>query len=259
MSSWEGSEPVTRGEWLSGADPLEMVNAVADGVTDRKLRLFLVACCRRLWHLPAVPGLRNAAQAAEQFADGECSQEELERAARAAHAELDSADEDQGWPWLRKAGGAVLAACLPAGYLGNPVGSFAGRYVRGSYWVMRAVDAAAEAVARHAASVTEGDRDGILEQALAGERAEQCRLLRDLVGDPFRPAELCPSWLAWNGGTVVGLAGTIYRERTFDMLPVLGDALEDAGCDDVQVLAHCRSRGPHVRGCWLLDALLGKG
>src|SRR5262249_34823869 len=111
--SWEGGEAVTRDEWLSGTDPLEMVNAVADGLTDRKLRLFLVACCRRLQHLPAGPGLREAVEVAERFADGTCGQEEMERAARAAGEEVDTANQGQGWPGLSKAGTAVFVACLP--------------------------------------------------------------------------------------------------------------------------------------------------
>ena len=66
------------------------------------------------------------------------------------------------------------------------------------------------------------------------------------------------AWLAWNGGTVPRIAQAIYAERAFDRLPVLADALEDAGCANADVLAHCRSGGEHVRGCWVIDLLLGK-
>ena len=69
---------------------------------------------------------------------------------------------------------------------------------------------------------------------------------------------LDPAWLAWNDGTVRRLAAAIYEERAFARLPVLGDALEEAGCRDEGVLTHCREPGPHVRGCWLVDLLLGK-
>ena len=64
--------------------------------------------------------------------------------------------------------------------------------------------------------------------------------------------------LRWNGGTLTGLARTIYEGRRFAELPILADALEDAGCDDDDLLAHCRGGGEHVRGCWVLDHLLGK-
>jgi len=76
---------------------------------------------------------------------------------------------------------------------------------------------------------------------------------------PFRPAPAVdPSWLAWNGGTVAKLAAAIYDGGRFADLPVLADALEEAGCDSPDLLRHCRGGGGHVRGCWLLDLLLGK-
>ena len=65
-------------------------------------------------------------------------------------------------------------------------------------------------------------------------------------------------WLAWNDGTVVKIAQGIYQERAFDRLPILHDALLDAGCDDEDILAHCKSAGPHVLGCWVIDLILAK-
>jgi hypothetical protein len=91
------------------------------------------------------------------------------------------------------------------------------------------------------------------------EQAVQARLLRDLFGDQFRPASVDPGWVAWNSDTIPKLALAIYDERRFADLPILADALEDAGCTDREILAHCRSQGPHVRGCWVVDLLLGKG
>ncbi len=97
------------------------------------------------------------------------------------------------------------------------------------------------------------------------ERAAQCDLLRDLFGNPFRHDSLSPAVLAWNGGIVVRLAQAAYDERqlpegTLDngRLAVLADALEEAGCADAAILSHCRSGGEHVRGCWVIDLLLGK-
>ena len=84
-------------------------------------------------------------------------------------------------------------------------------------------------------------------------------MMREVFGNPFRPAPaIDPSWLAWNGGTVRKLAQAIYDDRAFDRLPVLADALEDAGCNDAELLSLCRGPGPHARGCWALDLLLGK-
>jgi len=87
------------------------------------------------------------------------------------------------------------------------------------------------------------------------ERSLQSQLLRCVVGNPFRPVAVDPPWLTSN---VSALALGIYDERAFDRMPILADALEDAGCDDAEMLNHCREPGPHVRGCWVVDLLLGK-
>jgi hypothetical protein len=82
--------------------------------------------------------------------------------------------------------------------------------------------------------------------------------IREIFGNPFRPVSVDPSWVAWNDGTVVKLAQAIYDDRTFDHLPILADALEEAGCDNADILNHCRKPGVHVRGCWVVDLILGK-
>jgi hypothetical protein len=89
------------------------------------------------------------------------------------------------------------------------------------------------------------------------ERVARCDLIRDLIGNPHLPLPVTadPSWLT---STVVSLAHGIYQDRAFDRLPILADALQDAGCDNEDVLNHCRSEGPHVRGCWVVDLVLGK-
>jgi hypothetical protein len=84
-------------------------------------------------------------------------------------------------------------------------------------------------------------------------------VLRCIFGSPFRPAPaLDPAWLAWNDGTVAKLAAAIYDARRFADLPILADALEEAGCADAAILAHCRGGGEHVRGCWAVDLLTGR-
>jgi hypothetical protein len=87
------------------------------------------------------------------------------------------------------------------------------------------------------------------------ERPVQSDLIRCIFGNPFRPITLSPTWLT---STAVALAQAIYTDRAFDRLPILADALEDAGCDDADLLSHCRGEGPHVRGCFVVDLLLGK-
>jgi hypothetical protein len=86
----------------------------------------------------------------------------------------------------------------------------------------------------------------------------QADVVRCVFGNPFHKESLDPSWLAWNDGTVVKLAQGIYDEQAFDRLPILADALEEAGCANADILGHCRQPGPHVRGCWVVDLVLGK-
>ena len=86
-------------------------------------------------------------------------------------------------------------------------------------------------------------------------KVEAVNCLRCVLGNPFRPVAVVPSWLT---STVVALAQGIYEDRAFDRMPILADALQDAGCDNDDILNHCRQSGEHVRGCWVVDLLLGK-
>jgi hypothetical protein len=88
-----------------------------------------------------------------------------------------------------------------------------------------------------------------------GEKEAHAGLLRDLFGNPFRPVSVDAGRLT---PSVVMLASAIYDDRAFDRLPILADALEEAGCQNDEILAHCRQAGEHVRGCWPVDLILGK-
>jgi hypothetical protein len=91
------------------------------------------------------------------------------------------------------------------------------------------------------------------------ELVAQAALLRDIFGNPFHPSPpLPPAVLTWNDGAVRRIAEGIYEGRAFDRLPILADALLDAGCDNEELIQHCRGDGPHVRGCWAVDLILGK-
>jgi hypothetical protein len=90
------------------------------------------------------------------------------------------------------------------------------------------------------------------------EQYPQAALVREVFGNPFRPPSILDSsWLSWQGGTVLRIAQVVYNDR-LDDLPILGDALQEAGCTDEEILRHCRQPEEHVRGCWVLDLLLGK-
>ena len=83
-------------------------------------------------------------------------------------------------------------------------------------------------------------------------------LVRDIFGNPFRPVVIDPAWLRWHDSLAVSMARRMYDSRDFTNMPVLADSLEEAGCTDRGILSHCRSGGEHVRGCWVVDLLLGK-
>jgi hypothetical protein len=94
--------------------------------------------------------------------------------------------------------------------------------------------------------------DGITRRV---EEQAQTGVLRDIFGNPFRPVTLDPAWLTPKVKTI---AQAIYNNRAFERMPELADALAEAGCSNQDILSHCRGPGPHVRGCWVVDLVLGK-
>jgi hypothetical protein len=194
--------------------------------SDRKLRLFAVACCRRIELLCSDPRSRRALGCAERDADGEVAAAEVLdvwRAAESAADEVLDLPEDQ----LTDTGDH---AALAAHWCVMPIGP---------NW--KAIEVCSHAA--FYAQRTAGPRT---------ERAFQAKLLCDVLG-PEPALQVDPAWLA---PTVVTLAKGIYDGRMFNQLPILADALEDAGCSDADLLAHLRSPGPHVRRCWAVDAVL---
>jgi hypothetical protein len=122
--------------------------------------------------------------------------------------------------------------------------------------------AAMQAVHLCGEAVLQGSQDA---DALVSERAAQAELLRCIFGNPFRPATVNSAWLTWNDATIPRLAQAAYEQRSMPTghldsarLAVLADALEEAGVTDAWLLEHLRGPGPHVRGCWVVDLLLGK-
>ena len=230
---------MTEAEWLAGTDPRPMLDVFWGRSRDRKLRLFACACVRRVWDFLADPRSRMAVEVAERFADGGATWAELQVAFNAAWA--------AGHGFAGHADVAEAAALECASY-----DSFAA--------ARNASLAAAQAAAWSAPRTVAGEAGvyDALADALGDAQADQCTLLRELIGNPFRPVNLPAHVLTWNDGTVSRLAGLVYAERRWDDLPVLADALEEAGCSDAAILAHLRGGGEHVRGCWAVDWLLGK-
>jgi hypothetical protein len=220
---------VTDAQWLGCADPRPMFQYLRGHASDRKLRLFAVACCRRLGPLLQDPRITTALDVAERHADGTATQAGLEAALRDAT----QAQRAQRRKALLFAYAAVMDACGPGG--------------------LGAAEKAAWAEAAATDSrVTYGD---YVRRTRPDLYAALAALLREVMGNPFHPVSVDLSWLT---PAVVRRAQRIYDGRAFGRLAALAGALEEAGCTDADILTHCRSAGPHVRGCWALDLMLGK-
>jgi hypothetical protein len=240
---------------LTFNDPQEAVPLLKAQTVRRKSQLFAVACCRRIWTLFADERNRHAVEVAERFADGQASEAERAAANAASYSVYENTsppasgfpDAAQGinrseWEAAQAATGVVLPfdEAAEAIRCADVVGE----------QIIEAI--AEEAKGKHSVRVV---ADYATRSATTGENAAQAHLLRCVFGNPFRPVPFAP---AWRTPEVTALATAIYEERAFDRLPILGDALEDAGCTDAAILEHCRGPGPHVRGCWVVDLILGK-
>jgi hypothetical protein len=206
---------------LSHLRRTEKVTRTKDG--KRRLRLFACACCRVVWKHLHEPQWRNAVEVAERFADGQADKEELEAARRALNDLHRGKRLVQEWSAVRMAAATTDEKASSAAVL----------------------------VTAHPHAFDERDHpDGPGAPVMSG-------MIRCIFGNPFRPSSIERSWLAWNDGLIPRLAEAIYAERAFDRLPILADALEEAGCTDQAIFAHCRNPGLHARGCWVVDALRG--
>jgi hypothetical protein len=220
--------PVTETEWLECTDPEALLWEAGGTTSGRRLRLFAVACCRRIWHLLPDDACRQAVVVAERHADGRASTEEL----RAASSTL---VEPAG---LGAACAAVLRAVRNAAWVGADVAYPPRQAVYG------ALDAASAAAYLVAPAGTRAHA-----RVAAAERVVQCRLLRDILGNPYRP--LAPRSFP---APVLGLAESVY-EGDHALYPVLADALADLG--EERAAAHCREP-LHVKGCHIVDWVRGR-
>jgi hypothetical protein len=227
---------MTEAEWLTGKHPdtETMLKRLGPGASPRKLRLLLVACARRVLPSRADREMIEALAVAERFADGLAKRSDLKRA-REALTKSHSARAKR-WPLLY----ANDVRMVPAWHANRD------QIVRGT--IDGAGCCAWSSTRRKSGSfvtMTYPDR----------AFAVQAALVRNVFGNPFRPVAVEPSWLT---SDVVALARGIYDEKAFDRMPILADALQDAGCANDDVLTHCRdAKQVHVRGCWVVDLLLG--
>jgi hypothetical protein len=206
----------------------------AFGPRSRKLRLFGCACCRRIWHLLTDERSRLAVEVSERYGDHRATEAERKAAERAALAA-------RGIKWVPNRNPPAYAAI----WVSNN---------SKSRFKIEALVRWPAALAAMAERRAEGKELPNWNQAQGPEFGWQVDYLRDIVFNPFRLVpQVDPVWLEVNDGAVQKLAEAIYEERAFDRLPILADALEEAGCTDAEILNHCRAQGVHVRGCWLVD------
>ena len=212
---------MTEAEWLAYDSHHLPPAGFGRYISERKLRLFSCGCCRRVWdHLNEFD--RGFIESAERIIDG-------------TEDVLDV--------------GRVNEVTQKWNYVGSPptwmfLGSvFLDRWSRPPTQVQWFIS--------HLFQPGEGQDTA----ARRSESQSQLVLLRDIAGNPFRPVAFSPEWRT---DTAVTLARQMYESREFSAMPILADALQDAGCDSHDILSHCRSEGPHVRGCWVCDLVLGK-
>jgi hypothetical protein len=216
-----------------------MLAYLARQASERKQRLFSAACCRRIWHLYRAPNLRRAVEAVEQHVDGLIGYAQLQQAISAAARSTAFGGYSTD---------ARVHQALPAGVHA----AWAAVY---TYAIGPNPQGAAQQAAFALYASLHGPPRGGKAKPDPGETRAQAELVRCVFGNPFRPPPAPGAWLAWQDGLIPNMARAIYEERAFDQLPVLGDALEEAGCADETILAHCRGPGPHARGCWVVDLL----
>jgi len=235
---------MTEGEWFPAKNPSRMLDSLRGNLSasptrkfslipTRKLRLYIHACCRLL-PLSSFSGkLEEAVSVCDQFIDGRLSLASLNEFRATFHSQTPygiRGPRDE----IRDLCGAVLAAnnrlwdaCKQTGNIVTTE-----RFVGGLDLV-----------------------NEIRNLPFRNARVALCTLLHDIFGNTFRPVTIDPAWLT---STVVLLAREMYESRDFSAMPVLADALQDADCDNADILDHCRGPGPHVRGCWVCDLVLGK-
>jgi hypothetical protein len=246
---------MTEAEWLACTDPEPMLEFLRRRISDRKMRLFAVACCHRVWPSFRHEEFRDAVQKAELFADGLADRNEMLEANEKCRAVFVKLEGKENGP-----GAALAASSLPgrpkaiweriADALDDP-------------WWEDELDKGdrlgpafvAARCAAWAAAQLQGDPRVLDSPHTIAERREQTALIRCLFGNPFRGRPVSDAWLTRE---MKGFAEGIYAERAFDRMPLLADALEGSGCTNADMIEHCRLGREHARGCWVVDLLVGK-
>jgi hypothetical protein len=240
---------MTEQQWLESADPAAMLDFlmkkerwafVRSKLSSRKLRLFACGCLRPVSQTGCA-AFQRAIEVAERYADGTASRAELKNTYRAAYAVADP----RPW-WVRLSDGLADDVWDEPDELSLAVVNVASPNVRKALQLLLKEALPYLSILYNDRIVKEGQVPRYL-----------CRLLRCVFGNPFGDAVIDPCCLERSSATVVKLAQAIYDSRRFADMPILADALEEAGCTD-DLVAHCRFPNEHIRGCWVLDSILQK-
>lgn len=260
--------------WMEATDPADLLEVLTSQGTHRRWTLLAVAFCRRLEPLLAHEASRMFIDVCERYADRRKVSmvqlaEAYQRAASAArellHRPPPVVDVPQGVKTRHarkmigraRAPGTVKYRSARAILSLWSVATAQGRYSSEKAQAWRRVGGLLSRVTP--ALKKQGRIEGFQpEQTIKRERLHQCALIRCLVANPYLKWEFAPEWGDWAEGTPRRIARTIYDEGRFEELPILGDALADAGCTDRTILRHCHEDRIHARGCYVVDALLGK-
>jgi hypothetical protein len=214
---------MTEAEWLACTYTSGILSPFGKRVSSRKLRLFGCACGRRLSHIVTDERFEEALSVLERYADGLAKESDRIRVSKC--------DEFKVVKGGKRTAGHFARSTI---------------HDTAQKTIQRAINYLGVAVASALQTSPKSH---------SAEYAQNMILLRDIFGNPFRPVTFSPSWRT---DTVLSLARQMYESREFGAMPILADALQDAGCDSDDILAHCRGAGPHVRGCWVVDLVLGK-
>jgi hypothetical protein len=248
---------LTEAEWLASADPDALLGHVTGWASARKLRLFCCGYWQRLALLWRDDIGGPEVEVAYRHADGLANERQLWAAHAAAQGILTALSDSHPNPpqgdrharYLAQAARAATAALsMQAARDTIALAPWAREEISGE----PAPQGAFRRMWTAATDVLSGFRHR------SPEHAAQAVLLRDLFGNPFRQSFLNPSLRARSQGVIQQLAEAMYADRAFDRLPLLADAIEEVGGTDAAILDHCRHPGPHYRGCWVIDLILGR-
>ena len=238
---------MTETEWLTcseNSEPQTMLEFVRPQTTERKCRLLAVSFCRHILPLVSEPIGHQAVVIAEQYADGLVSLEEMLAVSKQVF-DCYSSSPNTAYVMNTEPSLSIKTSSIALQATAFLTGAF-DNYLD---LCCQCTDLATLRWALLRAKPNE-------EVPPWRTRIEwQFLLIEDVIGNAFRLIAIEPCWLSRN---VIRLAQAIYDERTFERMPILADALKEAGCADSDLLSHCRGPGPHVRGCWAVDLVLGK-